>query len=83
MNYAARFGVRCAVGQHPPVAATVVRPLEGTDARPPRAGDGRVRALRMCMEESTHSRFAEMSDVLPHPTLLVVMGANVRDMICG
>ena len=42
-----------------------------------------MRALRMCMEESTHSRLAEMSVVLPHPTLLVVMSANVRDMICG
>ena len=47
------------------------------------SGDGRVRALIMCMEESTHSRLAEMSVVLPHPTLLVVMRANVRDMICG
>ena len=57
--------------------------MESLDARPPRAGGGRVRALRMCMEKSTYSRFAEMSDVLPHPTLLVVMRANVRDMICG
>ena len=42
-----------------------------------------MRAIILCMEESTHSRFAEMSVVLPHPTLLVVMRANVRDMICG
>ena len=59
------------------IAATVVRPLESLDARPPRAGGGRVRALRMCMEKSTYSRFAEMSDVLPHPTLLVVMRAKM------
>ena len=34
------------------------------------------------MQERTHSRFAEMSIVLPHPTCLVVM-TNVRDMRIG
>ena len=56
--------------------------MESTDARPPRAGDGRARVVRVWygayMQESTHSRFAEMSVVLPHPTRLVVMSATVR-----
>ena len=34
------------------------------------------------MQERTHSRFAEMSIVLPHPTCLVVM-TNVSDMRIG
>ena len=39
-----------------------------------------MRVCVWCMQESTHSRFAEMSAVLPHPTLLVVISATVRDM---
>ena len=50
------------------------------------AGTGGARAVRVwyvvCMQESTHSRLAEMSVVLPHPTALVRIRAwcTVGDM---